>query len=71
MGAVLSGLQTELLATFKGVEARSEKANLQETGESSLYDTLILKYLFFQTVKLYRSILVFFNVSPIFQTLWV
>ncbi|XP_019131600.2 glucocorticoid modulatory element-binding protein 1 isoform X3 [Larimichthys crocea] len=31
MGEVLSSLQTELLATFKGVEARSEKANLQET----------------------------------------
>ena len=43
MGAVLSGLQTELLATFKGVEARSEKANLQETGESKM----ILKYLFY------------------------
>ncbi|XP_044065390.1 glucocorticoid modulatory element-binding protein 1-like [Siniperca chuatsi] len=31
MGEVLSGLQTELLATLKGVEDRSEKANLQET----------------------------------------
>ncbi|XP_059194476.1 glucocorticoid modulatory element-binding protein 1-like [Centropristis striata] len=31
MGEVLSSLQTELLATLKGVEARSEKANLQET----------------------------------------
>ncbi|XP_029307684.1 glucocorticoid modulatory element-binding protein 1-like isoform X1 [Cottoperca gobio] len=30
MGEVLSTLQTELLATFKGVEVRSEKANLQE-----------------------------------------
>lgn len=34
MGEVLSGLQTELLATLKGVEVRSEKANLQETGET-------------------------------------
>ena len=33
MGEVLSSLQTELLATLKGVELRSEKANLQETGE--------------------------------------
>lgn len=33
MGEVLSSLQTELLATLKGVEVRSEKANLQETGE--------------------------------------
>ncbi|AWO96840.1 putative glucocorticoid modulatory element-binding protein 1-like [Scophthalmus maximus] len=31
MGEVLSSLQTELLATLKGVEVRSEKANLQET----------------------------------------
>lgn len=31
MREVLSSLQTELLATLKGVEARSEKANLQET----------------------------------------
>nr|XP_020511883.1 glucocorticoid modulatory element-binding protein 1-like [Labrus bergylta] len=31
MGEVLSSLQTELLGTLKGVEARSEKANLQET----------------------------------------
>lgn len=33
MGEVLSSLQTELSATLKGVEVRSEKANLQETGE--------------------------------------
>lgn len=38
MGEVLSSLQTELLATFKGVEARSEKANLQETGEFLQWD---------------------------------
>ncbi|XP_070822627.1 glucocorticoid modulatory element-binding protein 1-like isoform X1 [Chaetodon trifascialis] len=31
MGEVLSTLQSELLATLKGVEVRSEKANLQET----------------------------------------
>ncbi|XP_054478284.1 glucocorticoid modulatory element-binding protein 1-like [Anoplopoma fimbria] len=31
MGEVLSSLQTELLATLKGVEVRSEKSNLQET----------------------------------------
>ncbi|XP_028281782.1 glucocorticoid modulatory element-binding protein 1-like [Parambassis ranga] len=31
MGEVLSSLQTELLTIFKGVELRSEKANLQET----------------------------------------
>ncbi|KAM6935684.1 glucocorticoid modulatory element-binding protein 1-like [Lycodopsis pacificus] len=31
MGEVLSRLQTELLATLKGVEVRSEKASLQET----------------------------------------
>ncbi|XP_018542369.1 glucocorticoid modulatory element-binding protein 1 [Lates calcarifer] len=30
MGEVLSSLQTELLATLKGVEARTQKANLQE-----------------------------------------
>lgn len=33
MSEVLSSLQTELFATLKGVELRSEKANLQETGE--------------------------------------
>lgn len=33
MGEVLSSLQTELLAMFKGVEDRTEKANLQEAGE--------------------------------------
>lgn len=33
MGEVLSRLQTELLATLKEVEVRSEKASLQETGE--------------------------------------
>lgn len=37
MGEVLSSLQTELLATLKGVEVRTEKANLQETGEFSLW----------------------------------
>ncbi|XP_077577194.1 glucocorticoid modulatory element-binding protein 1 [Stigmatopora nigra] len=31
MGEVLSGLQAHLLATLKGVEVRSEKAELQET----------------------------------------
>ncbi|CAB1452113.1 unnamed protein product [Pleuronectes platessa] len=31
MGEVLSSLQTELLTTLKGVEVRSERANLQET----------------------------------------
>uniref|UniRef100_UPI0037E8642C glucocorticoid modulatory element-binding protein 1-like isoform X1 n=1 Tax=Semicossyphus pulcher TaxID=241346 RepID=UPI0037E8642C len=36
MGEVLSSLQTELLATLKGVEARSEKANLQETDAAML-----------------------------------
>lgn len=36
MGEVLSSLQTELLATLKGVEARSEKSHLQETGELSV-----------------------------------
>lgn len=34
MRDVLSSLQTELLATLKGVEVRSKKANLQETGET-------------------------------------
>lgn len=33
MNEVLSSLHTEILATLKGVEVRSEKANLQETGE--------------------------------------
>ncbi|XP_040020581.2 glucocorticoid modulatory element-binding protein 1 isoform X1 [Gasterosteus aculeatus] len=36
MGEVLSSLQTELLATLKGVEVRSEKANLQETDAVTL-----------------------------------
>lgn len=36
MGEVLSTLQTELLALFKGAEDRAEKANLQEAGEISL-----------------------------------
>ncbi|XP_038567708.1 glucocorticoid modulatory element-binding protein 1-like isoform X1 [Micropterus salmoides] len=31
MGDVLSSLQTELIATLKGVEVRSKRANLQET----------------------------------------
>lgn len=38
MGKVLSSLQTELLATLKGVEVRSEKANLQEMGEFPQWD---------------------------------
>lgn len=38
MGEVLSTLQTELLATLKGVEVRSEKASLQETGECLQWD---------------------------------
>lgn len=33
MGEVLSTLQTELLAMFKGVEDRTEKADLQDAGE--------------------------------------
>ncbi|KAM8870123.1 glucocorticoid modulatory element-binding protein 1-like isoform 2-T2 [Spinachia spinachia] len=36
MGEVLSSLQTELLATLRGVEVRSEKANLQETDAVTL-----------------------------------
>ena len=38
MGEVLSSLQTELLTTLKGVEVRSERANLQETGELMQWD---------------------------------
>lgn len=38
MNEVLSSLHTELLATLKGVEVRSEKANLQETGEHLQWD---------------------------------
>lgn len=33
IGEVLSSLQTEILATLKGVEVRSENASLQEPGE--------------------------------------
>lgn len=33
MGEVLSNLQTELLAMFKGVVDRTEKTNLQKAGE--------------------------------------
>lgn len=36
MGEVLSSLQTELLATLKGVEARSVKAHLQEAGQCQM-----------------------------------
>ncbi|KAM3873407.1 glucocorticoid modulatory element-binding protein 1-like [Diretmus argenteus] len=36
MGEVLSSIQTELLACLKGVEVRSEKANLQETDAMML-----------------------------------
>lgn len=36
MGEVLSTLQTELLAMFKGVEDRTEKTNLLEAGETWL-----------------------------------
>lgn len=36
MGEVLSTLQTELLAMFKGVEDRTETTNLQEEGEKCL-----------------------------------
>ncbi|XP_053744223.1 glucocorticoid modulatory element-binding protein 1-like [Synchiropus splendidus] len=39
MGDVLSSLQTEFLATLKGVEVRSEKDNLQET-DAILLNTL-------------------------------
>ena len=38
MGEVLSSLQTELLATLRGVEVRSETANLQDNGEFSQWD---------------------------------
>lgn len=38
MGEVLSSLQTELLATLNGVEVRSKKANLQDTGEFPQWD---------------------------------
>lgn len=38
MGDVLSSLQTELIATLKGVEVRSKRANLQETGEFPQWD---------------------------------
>lgn len=34
MGEVLSSLQTELLAMFKGVKDRTEKTTLQEAGET-------------------------------------
>ncbi|TNN02405.1 hypothetical protein fugu_009892 [Takifugu bimaculatus] len=37
MGDVLSSLQTELLAMFKGVENRTEKANLQEADAVLLH----------------------------------
>lgn len=33
MGDVLSSLQTELLATLEGVDVRSVRGGLQETGE--------------------------------------
>lgn len=33
MGDVLSSLQTELLATLEGVDVRSGRGGLQETGE--------------------------------------
>lgn len=36
MGEVLSSLQTELLATLKGVELRSVKAHLQEAGQCQM-----------------------------------
>lgn len=36
MGEVLSSLQTELLAMFKGVKDRTEKTTLQEAGETWL-----------------------------------
>lgn len=36
MGEVLSSLQTELLATLKGVEVRSVKARLQEAGQCQM-----------------------------------
>lgn len=39
MGEVLSSLQTELLATFKGVEVRCEKTKLQEKGEFSSWNS--------------------------------
>lgn len=36
MGEVLSSLQTELLAMFKGVKDRTERTALQEAGEAWL-----------------------------------
>lgn len=33
MGEVLSSIQTELVAALKEVEVRSERADLQETGD--------------------------------------
>lgn len=42
MGDVLSSLQTELLTAFKGVEARSVKANLQVKGEFTQWPDIVL-----------------------------
>ena len=35
MGDVLSSIRTELLATLRGVEVRSDEASLLEAGEPS------------------------------------
>uniref|UniRef100_A0A3Q1GED5 Glucocorticoid modulatory element-binding protein 1-like n=1 Tax=Acanthochromis polyacanthus TaxID=80966 RepID=A0A3Q1GED5_9TELE len=58
MGEVLSSLQTELLTTFKGVELRSERANLQETDAvilNSLCEMFGLLDSVKQTLDLRRS----------------
>ncbi|XP_029359252.1 glucocorticoid modulatory element-binding protein 1-like isoform X2 [Echeneis naucrates] len=58
MGHVLSGLQTEFLTALKGVEVRSEKANLQETDAillNSLCEMFGLVDSVKQTLDLTRS----------------
>ncbi|XP_071326637.1 glucocorticoid modulatory element-binding protein 1-like isoform X2 [Trachinotus anak] len=58
MGEVLSSLQTEFLATLKGVEVRSERANLQETDAimlNSLCEMFGLLDSVKQTLDLRRS----------------
>ncbi|XP_056142855.1 glucocorticoid modulatory element-binding protein 1-like [Lampris incognitus] len=50
MGEVLSNIQTELLATLKGVEVRCEKANLQET-DAMFLNTLCEMFGLLDSVK--------------------
>lgn len=63
MGEVLSSLQTELLATLKGVELRSVKAHLQEAGQCQMVQPF-RKEAIISDLKKYLYIFYIFYTAP-------